>query len=71
MSNVGAHFLPVTREVCRDSARFSQARGTILPASGRLARSARLCTPSRPRRLEKRTIEQRVPSQAPLPSAST
>ena len=46
------------REVCRESARFCQARGPLLPACGRLARSARLCTPRPSRRFAKRTMEQ-------------
>ena len=53
-------FPPVTREVCRESVRFCQARGPLLPASGRLARSARPCTPRPSRCFAKRIIEQRT-----------
>ena len=55
-----SHLIPVTREVCRESARFCQARGPLLPASGSLARSARLCTPRPSRCFAKRTIKQRT-----------
>ena len=46
------------REVCRESTRFRQARKLFQPACGRLARSARHCTPRPSRRVAKRTMEQ-------------
>ena len=49
-----------TREVCRESARLRQARKPFQPACGRLARSARRCTPRPSRRFAKRTVEQCV-----------
>ena len=45
------------RGVCRESARFRQARKP-LPACGRLARPARRCTPRPSRRFAMRTMEQ-------------
>ena len=49
-----------TRVVCRESARFRQARKPFQPACGRLARSAWRCTPRPSRRFPKRTVEQCV-----------
>ena len=47
-----------TRVVCRESAQFRQVRTPFPLACGRLAKSARRCTPRHSRRLAKRTIEQ-------------
>ena len=55
-----AHLHFVTREVCLETARFCQARGPFLPASGRLSCSARFSTPRPSRRFAKRTIDQRT-----------
>ena len=58
-SRSGVHFSHrVAREVCRESTRFRQARKPLLPACGRMARSARRSTPRPSRRFAMCTIEQ-------------